>query len=52
MPVTVVEDLEWVLRGPYAMPARKIAAVFDDLLAVEHITVDRASAVARALRWY
>ena len=52
VPVTVVEELEWVLRGAYAMPGSEIDAVFEDLLAVEHITVDRAPAVAEAVRWY
>jgi predicted nucleic-acid-binding protein len=52
LPVTVIEDLEWVLRGAYAMPAKDIAAVFDDLLLVEHIMVDRAAAVSQALQWY
>jgi predicted nucleic-acid-binding protein len=52
VPVTVVEELEWVLRGAYAMPAGEIASVLEDLLAVEHVTVDRASAVAQAIAWY
>lgn len=52
VPVTVVEELEWVLRGAYDMPANEIASVLDDLLAVEHITVDRAAAVAQAVTWY
>lgn len=52
VPVTVVEELEWVLRGAYAMPPREIASIFEDLLLVEHITVDRAAAVGQAVRWY
>lgn len=52
LPITVIEELEWVLRGAFAMPARDIAAVFEDLLLVEHITVDRAAAVSQALQWY
>lgn len=52
VPVTVIEELEWVLRGAYAMPADDIAALLEDLLAVEHITVDRAPAVAQAVSAY
>lgn len=52
VPVTVVEELEWVLRGAYGMPARDIAAVFEDMLAVESLTVDRAAAVSQAIAWY
>ncbi|MDO8790125.1 MAG: type II toxin-antitoxin system VapC family toxin [Sulfuritalea sp.] len=52
VPVTVVEELEWVLRGAYGMPPDDIAAVFEDMLAVENLTVDRAAAVSQALAWY
>ena len=52
VPVTVIEELEWVLRGAYAMPPEDIAAVFEDMLAVENLTVDRAAAVSQALAWY
>lgn len=52
VPVTVIEELEWVLRGAYGMPAQDIAAVFEDMLAVENLTVDRAAAVSQALAWY
>ncbi|MEO5343706.1 MAG: type II toxin-antitoxin system VapC family toxin [Gammaproteobacteria bacterium SHHR-1] len=52
IPVTVVEELEWVLRGVYEMPCDEVAAVFDDLLAVENLVVDRAAAVEQAVAWY
>ena len=52
VPVTVIEELEWVLRGAYGMPPEDIAAVFEDMLAVENLTVDRAAAVSQALVWY
>ncbi len=52
VPVTVVIELEWVLRSVYDMSREDMAAVLDDLLAVENITVDRASAVSHALNWY
>jgi len=52
VPITVTEELEWVLRGAYGMPPEDIAAVFEDMLAVENLTVDRAAAVGQALIWY
>ena len=52
VPVTVIEELEWVLRGAYRMPPEDIAAVFEDMLAVDNLTVDRAAAVSQALAWY
>jgi len=52
VPVTVMEELEWVLRGVYDLPAQEVAALFEDLLAIDHITVDRASAVRQALDWH
>ena len=52
VPVTVVVELEWVLRGAYGMAAADIAAVLEDLLAVEGLNVDRAAALAQALQGY
>jgi predicted nucleic-acid-binding protein len=52
VPITVIEELEWALRGAYGMPLDDIAAVFEDMLAVENLTVDRAAAVGQALIWY
>jgi predicted nucleic-acid-binding protein len=50
VPVTVVVALERVLPGAYCMASADIAAVLEDLLAVEGLTVDRAAAVAQALK--
>jgi predicted nucleic-acid-binding protein len=52
VPITVVEELEWVLRGAYQMAMSHVAAVLEDLLDVEHISVDRAAAVSQAIQWY
>jgi len=52
VPVTVVQELEWVLRSAYDMPAGDIADLFDDLLAVDTITVDRAAAIVQAVDSY
>ena len=52
VPITVVEELEGVLRGAYGMPPDEIAALFEDMLAVENLTVDRLGAVSQAIAWY
>ena len=52
VPITVIEELEWVLRGAYGMPPDEIAALFEDMLAVENLTVDRVGAVSQAIAWY
>lgn len=52
IPVTVIEELEWVLRGVYEMPRDEVAAVFDDMLAVENLVLDRAAAIEQAVAWY
>jgi predicted nucleic-acid-binding protein len=52
VPVTVVVELEWVLRGAYGMAADEIAGVLEDLLTVEGLTVDRAPALSQALKGY
>ncbi|MBI3093644.1 MAG: hypothetical protein HYY97_02125 [Rhodocyclales bacterium] len=33
VPITVIEELEWVLRGAYGMAPDGIAALFEDMLA-------------------
>ena len=52
VPITVIEELEWVLRGAYGMPPDEIATLFEDMLAVENLTVDRVGAVSQAIAWY
>lgn len=49
VPVTAIEEIERVLRGACDMPLDDIAAVFEDMLAVENPTVDRAAAIRQAL---
>jgi len=49
LPVTVIEELEWVLRGVYDLPEAEIVALLEDLLAIDNLVVDRAAAVARAV---
>jgi predicted nucleic-acid-binding protein len=52
VPLTVAQELEWMLRSVYEMPPADIADLFDDLLAVENVTVDRAAAVGQAVDGY
>ena len=50
--MTFVLVLEWVLRVAWGMPVAEVVAVLEDLLSIESLTVDRAGAVARALKHY
>lgn len=52
VPLTVVQELEWVLRSVYDMLPADIADLFDDLMTVDTIEVDRAAAVAQAVEGY
>lgn len=52
VPITVVQELEWVLRGVYQLPRDQVLGVMADLLRVENMVVDRAVAIAEALAGY
>jgi predicted nucleic-acid-binding protein len=52
VPITVIQELEWVLRGAYDLPQAEIADVLEDMLAIENFVVDRAAAVGQAVAWY
>lgn len=52
VPITVLQELEWVLRGVYAMQRDEVAAVLEDMCAVETLVLDRAAAVEQALESY
>lgn len=47
--VTVLLELEWVLRGFYELPRRDISRVLRALLSIEHITIDARHDVLSAL---
>ena len=47
--VTVLLELEWVMRGFYALPRRDIARVMRALTGIEHITLEDRDAVLAAL---
>ncbi|MDH5540175.1 MAG: type II toxin-antitoxin system VapC family toxin [Rhizobacter sp.] len=49
VPVTVLLEFEWVMRGFYALPPRDIARVLRALAGIEHVSVEDRSAVLTAL---
>jgi predicted nucleic-acid-binding protein len=48
VPITVVLELEWVLRGFYELGPKDVARVLHALVSIEHITVERRDAVLSA----
>ncbi|MFN0182523.1 MAG: type II toxin-antitoxin system VapC family toxin [Aquabacterium sp.] len=49
VPLTVVLEFEWVLRGFYRQPTAAFAAAVRHLLGLPRVTVERAETVAQAL---
>ena len=47
--VTVLLELEWVLRGFYELPAKDIARVMRALAGIPHVTIEDRDAVLAAL---
>ena len=47
--VTVLLELEWVMRGFYELPRRDISRVLRALASIEHITLDDRDAVLVAV---
>lgn len=47
--VTVLLELEWVMRGFYALPRRDIVRVMRALAGIEHVTFEDRDAVLAAL---
>lgn len=47
--VTVVLELEWVMRGFYKMPKAQVERVLRTLAGIEHVTLEDRSAVLTAL---
>ena len=47
--VTVLLELEWVLRGFYELPARDICRVLRALASIEHVTLEDRDAVLAAM---
>lgn len=47
--VTVLLELEWVLRGFYELPRQEVAKVLRALSGIEHLTLEDRDAVLNAL---
>ena len=47
--VTVLLELEWVLRGFYELPRAEVSRIFRALAGIEHVTVEDRDAVLLAL---
>ena len=47
--VTVLLELEWVLRGFYTLPRKDVSRVLRALAGIEHITLEDRAAVLAAL---
>lgn len=47
--LTVLLELEWVLRGFYELPARDICRVLRALASIEHVTLEDRDAVLMAV---
>jgi predicted nucleic-acid-binding protein len=52
IPMSVMLETEWVLRGAYCAGAEDIASLFRSLFGVAGIEIENASAVAQALDWF
>lgn len=49
VPVTVLLELEWVLRGFYELPAKDVARVMRALASIEHVTLEDRHAILVAI---
>lgn len=49
VPLTVVLELEWVMRGFYSLPPASFCDALEHLLGLSHVTVERWDAVKDAV---
>lgn len=52
VPITVVLELEWVLRGAYQLPREAIIRAFRGLMAIRHLHLEHEEQVWQALDAY
>lgn len=52
VPLTVVQELEWVMRGAYGFSRGDAVKVLDHLLDLPNLDVDAAAAVRQATEWH
>ncbi|MGB5134631.1 MAG: type II toxin-antitoxin system VapC family toxin [Prochlorococcaceae cyanobacterium] len=52
VPITVVLELEWVLRGAYKLPREMVIRAFKGLLAIRQVHLEQEELVRRVLEWH
>lgn len=52
VPVTVLLETEWVLRGGYRLPRAEVVRLLRALLGLPELATEDPSRVARALEWH
>ena len=52
VPITVVLELEWVLRGAYRLPREVIIRAFQGLIGIRHLHLEQEDQVLQALEAY
>lgn len=52
VPITVVLELEWVLRGAYRLPRQAIISALRGLLQIRQLHLEQEEQVVQALDWY
>lgn len=52
VPITVVLELEWVLRGAYQLPRETIIHALRGLIAIRHLHLEQEEQVLKALEAY
>ena len=52
VPITVVLELEWVLRGAYRLPRQAIISALRALLQIRQLHLEQEEQVVQALDWY
>ena len=52
VPITVVLELEWVLRGAYRLERGVVIAALEALMAIRHVHLEQEDLVRQALAWH
>ncbi|MEB3199254.1 MAG: type II toxin-antitoxin system VapC family toxin [Synechococcaceae cyanobacterium] len=52
VPITVVLELEWVLRGAYRLQREAVITALESLMAIRQVHLEQEDLVRQALRWH
>lgn len=52
VPITVVLELEWVLRGAYRLERGSVIAALEGLMAIRQVHLEQEDLVRQALAWH